>query len=368
MRRRSHAPIFNLALFIVALSIIILVNRPSSSSPTFEWATVKYKSETSKRAIPERRGVCPKLAVATKPALVVARVEADGDTQWLDELSEKYHLCIYNADAVSSKPSDKLQIPANRGHEATPYLTYIIDNFDSLPVTSVFVHGSRFSWHNDDVNYDNLNLLRRLNTSSALASPSVGYHNLRCDWSASTCAPSSQPQNSYETRLRGVIEPFNARVVSDGLLPVALQQIFGSANLGRNDAVRSQCCAQFIVSRDRIKQHSREEYVALRQWLLDGPAPSDDMIAGRIMSYLWHILFLPQSELSANSDGEHDLQRMNELACPRAGDCYCNLYDWCDELCSKARCEGRYHVPPNFKLPQGWTEQHSRSRETVEIW
>lgn len=359
MRRRSNAPIINLALFALALSIIILVNRPSFSSPTFEWATVKYKPETHKEAVPQTRGICPGLATTTKPALVVAHVQADGDTQWLSDLSDKYHLCVYEIDAVVTTSSNKLRVPANRAHEAMSYLTYIIDNLDSLPSASVFVHGGRFSWHNDDVNYDNMNLLRRLNTTSALTSLSMGYHNLRCDWSASTCAPGSQPQNSYETRVRGVIEPFNARVVSDGLLPAALQQIFGSAMLGRDHAVRSQCCAQFIVSRERIKQHSKDEYHALRQWLLDGPAPPDDLIAGRIMSYLWHILFLPQGELIANPDGKHDLQRMNELACPRAGDCYCNLYGWCDELCSKARCEGRYHVPQNFRLPQGWIEQHS---------
>jgi hypothetical protein len=69
--------------------------------------------------------------------------------------------------------------------------------------------------------------------------------------------------------------------------------------------VRAQCCAQFVVSRDRIWQHGRDEYIALRQWLLDGSddgvarnaqrgsraAPGDDRVAGRIVSYLWHILF-----------------------------------------------------------------------------
>lgn len=359
MRRRSNAAVINLTLFTLVLSIILLVNAPTSSSSTFGWTTITYEPNTHREAIPKARGACPGLAATKKPALIVARVQADGNKQWLHDLSDKYHLCIYNVDGVSSESSHNLQVPANRGHESMPYLTYIIDNFDSLPATSVFVHGSRFSWHNDDVNYDNLNLLRRLNTTSALTSPSMGYHNLRCDWSASTCTSDSLPQNSYETRLRGVIEPFNARAVSDGLLPIALQQIFGSAILGRSDAVRSQCCAQFIVSRDNVKQHTREEYIALRQWLLDGPAPPDDLIAGRIMSYLWHILFLGQSEIRTGSNSEYDLKRMNELACPKASDCYCKLYGWCDESCTKGRCLGRYQVPQNLRLPQGWIEQHS---------
>lgn len=359
MKRRSNASIINLGLFVLALSIILIINRPSSASQTFEWATIKYKHKTHGDAIPKRHGVCPGLASTSKPALVVARVQADGDTQWIHDLSDKYHECIYNVDAPFSKSSPNLQVPANRGHEAMTYLTYIIDNFDTLPAASVFVHGSRFSWHNDDVNYDNLNLLRRLNTTSALNTPSIGYHNLKCDWSASTCTPDSQPQGSFETRLRGVIEPYNARVVSDGLLPKALQQLFGSSKLGRSEPVRAQCCAQFIVSKDRIKQHSKEEYVALRQWLLDGPSPPDDRIAGRIVSYVWHILFLPHHVISTDSNGEHDLRRMNELACPRAGDCYCNLYGLCDEMCNRGKCQGRYQLPPNYKLPTDWAEQHS---------
>lgn len=359
MRRRSSTSVINFALFFLVLSIILLVNLPSSSSQTFQWATIKYKPTTPSASAPKRHGICPGLSLCEKPVLVVARVQADGDKNWLQDLSDKYHMCIYDVDAPSSKPSNYLQVPANRGHEAMPYLTYIIDNFDELPAISVFVHGSRFSWHNDDMNYDNLNLLRRLNTTSALSSPSKGYHNLRCDWSASTCPKQSAPQGSYETRLRGVLEPFNARVISDGLIPIALQQLFGSAKLGRSEILRSQCCAQFIVTRDRIKQHSKEEYVALRQWLLDGPSHPDDKIAGRIVSYLWHILFLPHDEISTDANGEHDLKRMNELACPTAGDCYCNLYGWCDEYCKKGRCQGRYQVPPNFRLPEGWIEQHS---------
>ena len=160
------------------------------------------------------------------------------------------------------------------------FLTFLIDNYAHIPTAgAVFVHGSRWAWHNDAPDYDNAALLTALNVSAALAP--WGYHNLRCDWSASTCPPSAPPQGSLETSLRAVTEPWNDRAVSDAALPGALAALFGGGedastkaagkvHLGRTAVVRAQCCAQFVVARDRVWQHSRDEYVALRQWLLDG--------------------------------------------------------------------------------------------------
>lgn len=157
-------------------------------------------------------------------------------------------------------------------------------------------------------------------------------------------------------------------------MPRALASIFGGSEnlasktlLGRGDAVKAQCCAQFIVARENIWQHSQEEYFALRQWLLDeGPesAPRDDRISGRILSYLWHILFLPQQGYSPRSAaGVQDsvnLDRLNNMACPSAADCYCRLYGRCGlDACTEASCRGQYTLPRDYKLPDDWVSTHS---------
>ncbi|KAK5121525.1 hypothetical protein LTR85_005358 [Meristemomyces frigidus] len=320
------------------------------------------------------RGQCPGLADTSKPALVVSRVSADGDPKWLEPLAHLYHLCIYDVDAQTE--GSTLHVPANRGHEAMAYLTFIIDNYaDFPPAGAVFVHGSRWAWHNDSPDYDNVALLKTLNVSAALQP--FGYHNLRCDWSASTCAPDyGPPQGSLETSLNARLQPWDARAVSDAALSHAITSLFGkddaqgigSTLLSRGDKLSAQCCAQFVVSRQRVWQHSREEYVALRQWLLDGSggrredaAPADDRIAGRILSYIWHVLFLPQD--SSDAPGRTigvDLERLNELACPRAEECYCRLYGRCNlQGCEDGRCQGQYVVPPDFSLPRDWAATHS---------
>ena len=397
MRRRTRRSLVNIALFVCALLIIIYLNREQSNGKTFAWKTIRYK--TTSTTLPKNRGICPGLADSSKPALVVARVAADGDPGWLDPLASLYHLCVYTADAPINTHSTLLQVPENRGHEAMAYLTFLIDNYANIPIAgAVFVHGSRWAWHNDAIDYDNAALLAALNVSAALA-PS-GYHNLRCDWSAGTCSPSAAPpQGSLETSMRAVLEPWNARAVSDAALPRALVALFGGDGsaveldsgedkdassrdggkllLGRTDAVRAQCCAQFVVARHRVWQHSRDEYVALRQWLLDGSsgsdvgghsrdgnvAPRDDRVAGRILSYLWHILFM-QPNTSDGRDSSPDgvdLEELNRLACPRANECYCRLYGRCDlEGCSSpGHCRGQYVFPPDLRLPDDWTATHS---------
>lgn len=175
------------------------------------------------------------------------------------------------------------------------------------------------------------------------------------------------------------VDPWDAHAASDAALPKALLAIFGSDSgekLGRHETLRSQCCAQFVVSRERVRSHARDEYVALRQWLLDGMSPSsgvggksdsnsrvirrregvapkDDRVAGRIVSYIWHILFLDVGGSGGAVDGGLELEKLNRAACPTAKDCYCRLYGRCnlDRCRSPGSCAGQYRIPPDYKVP-----------------
>jgi hypothetical protein len=363
MPRKVNRFVIQSAIFIGVLLLILYINRPQSvTNKLLAWTEIRYKPKTVEQL--ESRGACPSLAGSKKPALVVARVAADGDASWIDSLSRKYHTCVYTVDAPIDHASKYLQVPANRGHEAIVYLTFIIDNYYHIPEAGVvFVHGSRWAWHNDEPTYDNSALLKALDVHAALEP--WGYHNLRCDWSVSTCPPSAKPQGSMEISLQAIISPWDARAVSDSVLPRAFEDLFGKAQsdgrLGKHHTVRSQCCAQFIVGRKNILQHSLQEYVALRQWLLDesrDAAPRDDRVAGRILSYLWHILFIKKQEVEEN--GAISLEKLNSAACPRAPDCYCRLYGLCNlEKCTDGHCYGQYEIPPNFKIPDDWAATHS---------
>lgn len=376
MLRRSRKSLLQLAVVCIVVYLIYSLLGPSAPK-LYSWNTIRYR--TTAASLPEARGQCPGLENSSKPALIVSHVAADGDTAWLERLSSKYHLCIYEVDAPADDTVKHLRVPANRGHESITYLTFLIDNYASIPQSgAIFIHGNRFQWHNDDPLYDNAASLAALNVPSALAA--TGYHNLRCDWSAGTCPKDSGPaQGSLETTINSILQPWSARSASDAAMPQAFAVLFGGdeylkhgkskgLKLGGKHHLRAQCCAQFVVSKDSIHRHSREEYVALRQWLLDGygmsrnsnAAPRDDRIAGRVLSYLWHVLFIPQQ------DGPVDLDILNKQACPSAAECYCKLYGKCDLKCNARFCYGQYRVPPNMRLPDNWAELHGNDVYDVQ--
>jgi hypothetical protein len=131
MRRKVQRSLIQLVFFAVILLFILYLNRPQPKDRSFSWNKVRYK--TTAAALPEARGICPNLSGSKKPALVVSRVAADGDPAWTDALSKRYHLCVYNVDSALDKSSNYLQVPANRGHEAITYLTFLIVNYAEIP-------------------------------------------------------------------------------------------------------------------------------------------------------------------------------------------------------------------------------------------
>ena len=53
-------------------------------------------------------------------------------------------------DYVVDDPSANRSVPFQRANEATPYLTFIIENYDKLPSTVVFHHADLIAWHDEE--------------------------------------------------------------------------------------------------------------------------------------------------------------------------------------------------------------------------
>lgn len=163
----------------------------------------------------------------------------------------------------------------NKGHEAMAYLTYIIDNYASLPSTMAFIHphpdGFLTAWHTDTALHSNIDSL------DSLQLPFVqekGYVNLRCN------------QNP------GCIkEHWKNRWIT----PLIWQELFNGtyANTsGDQDAppyVAAACCAQFAVSRTQVLERPLSDYEHFRGWIFD--TVKTDRESGRVFEYLWHVIF-----------------------------------------------------------------------------
>lgn len=67
------------------------------------------------------------------------------DTSWLDVyLSDIPHI-VYQVDDLAFTMGAQHRTVMNKGNEAMAYLQFIIDYYDRLPASIVFLHGHRYA-------------------------------------------------------------------------------------------------------------------------------------------------------------------------------------------------------------------------------
>lgn len=136
----------------------------------------------------------------------------------------------------------------------------------------------------------------------------TGYANLRCNLDVG-CPAEVRPLSPSPTK-----EPeAHMAAVWPAIFPNLADQI--------PEVIAAPCCAQFAVSRDAVLARPLEDYVRVRQWLVDSEL--SDYITGRVMEYIWHILFRPEGA--------------DTVLCPDMATCYCRLYG---RMCGRGRASG----------------------------
>lgn len=225
---------------------------------------------------------------------------------------------------VNDDPAAPLTVSRNKGNEGAAYLSYIIDNYHSLPNVILFLHGHRYQWHNDEPLYDHLPLISAINTSYVVE---VGYTALRCTWYPGC------PVNLRPTELQHHEDPWSY----EREFAAAWSALFPDEAMP--EAVGAPCCAQFAVTGDVIRQRPVDAYERLRTWLWS--TELEQHKSGRILEYVWHILF-----------------QQAAVSCPRTDECFCRLYGLCELQClGEGSCQGRWWPPwPLEKLDAHWPE------------
>lgn len=249
--------------------------------------------------------------------LVIPRTTRE-DVDWIAEELPDWGTAIYTAD----DPSAPLHPPTNKGHEVMIYLTFVIDFYDELPDVAVFMHSHRDAWHNDEIfGGDAVEILRRLSMPRVIRE---GYMNTRCnllpgcpDWIHPGAVVQDQEKQEEIMMARAWGELF-----PDEPVPSALGQ---------------PCCAQFALSRDRIRTIPRSRFIFYRDWLLQ--TDFSDYIAGRIWEYLWQYVFTGQP-----------------VVCVPEHICLCDGYGVCF---GGSEEHGVYH---------GLAEEHKRLQESLNDW
>jgi Protein of unknown function (DUF3431) len=222
--------------------------------------------------------------------LVVARLKSE-DVSWIQQELPDLETAIYTVD----DPEAPYKVPENKGHEAMVYLTYIIDNYNELPDTSIFIHSHRITWHNNDLlKSDASKMLKRLNNERVARD---GYFNLRCH---------QHPGCPDWIDLKKTEEDINKKE------EVLFAKVWAELHIDdpMPDTLAQACCAQFAVSRDRVRSIPLARWHHYRNWLLN--TDMDSTVSGRIWEYTWQYVFTGQSSF-----------------CPSMDVCYCDGYRIC---------------------------------------
>lgn len=200
---------------------------------------------------------------------------------------------VYYVDRSSAVARNgSLRTPINKGNEAMAYLTYIIDHYHhQVPSIVVFLHSHRNgfwkAWHVDDPLHNNANTLRHLQLDHVKRQ---GYVNLRCNWSPGCTdvqGPNSHLTNrTWDEIFANTSTPF---FESSPDKPAASSQLPVNHDDMSSRRIWTSCCAQFAVSREQIHRRPLQDYVSIRQWLLE--TELDDSLSGRVLEYLWHVIF-----------------------------------------------------------------------------
>jgi hypothetical protein len=204
---------------------------------------------------------------------------------------------------------------------STDIPSYIIDRYDSLPNVSIFIHSLRYQWHNEDPMYDGIPVLQRLRLEQV---QKRGYVSLRCSWLMGCPAELHPTRSSNNTDDRSQ----NERAYAD-----AFRLFFPDRDVPAE--VGAHCSSQFAVSRERVREQPKSFYEKIRSWLLE--TKLDDQISGRVIEYLWHIIF-----------------GMPAVDCQDAGECFCQTFGLCNLTCTDSACEKRYRLPKYAQIPAGW--------------
>ncbi|BCS30523.1 DUF3431 domain-containing protein [Aspergillus puulaauensis] len=223
-------------------------------------------------------GVAPKtydttpITVPNDRIIVMAKLAVE-DTNWVGAELAEWRSFIYTVDDQNAAR----HTPMNKGREALAYLQYIVDHYDDLPATVVFIHSHRDgwpgAWHTDTFDYSNVESLRSLQIDFVQRN---GYANLRCQESPG-CPDEIRPFRS----------PPRPGKNAEKIYADAWKALFLDDDVP--EVVAAPCCSQFAVSREQILQRPLSDYQRYYNWVLGNDLPDD--LTSRVMEYTWHIIF-----------------------------------------------------------------------------
>ncbi|KAJ3167418.1 hypothetical protein HDU88_002340 [Geranomyces variabilis] len=196
------------------------------------------------------------------PRMVVVAQHGE-DSEWLPAVRAS-PVIVY--EKLGTNRSAEHVVP-NYGNEASTFIKFILDNYDCLPNKTVFVHGHRTSWHTPEPMDEILN---------KMSWDRAEFFKMPASDRGATDVARYPPDRSVEESVPVELHIFWNRWFKKKYGPVP-------------ERVEAQCCAQFVVSRHRVRLNSWSWYKEIYDWLISEEVPS--YWSGRALEYSWHVMF-----------------------------------------------------------------------------
>lgn len=195
--------------------------------------------------------------------VVVSRHEKPVSS-WTRKLVENgFRVLVYDHEAHDGHP---YFVPVNNGREASVYLKYIIDYYEHLPTFTIFLQDEDKSWHHEGSIVERV--LDRVGRRSK-------YHNLN-------------------SKCLGIVRGIDLWPTMKSFFRAYLEPYIGSIEQYGEFTPGFRCCAQFVVHRDRIRQHPLRMYESLLRYTLREPprgTPNPEKARGHMLEWTWHLIF-----------------------------------------------------------------------------
>jgi hypothetical protein len=137
----------------------------------------------------------------------------------------------------------------NKAHEATSYLHYIIKNYENLPNNVIFIHDENESWHHSGKITENIE--RWIEEYEESGKMYYEFNNM-----INNKDGTNMPKDLY-----------NTNPVFKNYWDTCFKKTKGSYDDALPQAAK--CCAQFIVSKERILEKPKEFYTNMYDWLIN---------------------------------------------------------------------------------------------------
>jgi hypothetical protein len=194
--------------------------------------------------------------------IVVSRYNKNVDFVYKINGNKNINVMIYDKENLDNP----LNIPVNKGNEASVYLKYIIDYYDELTDFTFFIHDEEYSWHHSGSIIDKFN--------EAIMSNEMYYNiNDRCGWYRKNLID----KDTYNELLKWY-NKYIEDYIPISKVPNNSDFIYGY--LGS---------AQFLVHKDLIKNLPKEFYIKIYEFIITTDLPN--YLSGRFLEWTWHIFF-----------------------------------------------------------------------------